>query len=85
MIGICVLGLLDVNKPQRYKLHHKFSLYKFGHQWLKKYIYRLQAKNLPPTKEKLLPGREKPPEVPRGVSPGVMFTAFFSCSGSVLH
>jgi hypothetical protein len=63
-IGICVLGLLDVNKPQRNTLHDKFSLYKFGHQWLKKHHYILEAKNLLPKKEKLLPEREELQESP---------------------
>jgi len=59
MIVICVLGLHDVNKPQRNKLHHKFSPDKIGHQWVKKNHYILKVKKLLPSKRNLLPGRRK--------------------------
>ena len=45
-IVICVLYQHDVNKPQRIKLHHKLSPYKYSYKWAKKHNHRRKAKNL---------------------------------------
>jgi hypothetical protein len=64
-IVVWVLGVHDVNKPLRKKIHHKISPYKFGQYWLKKPIPP-ENKKSPAKKNKTFAGKKSSTKSVRG-------------------